>query len=129
MQSNARGLNRSESTKRPQPSPRPFLPFFGFLPLLLAAILPSSQASDANLTASLANGKIQLSWPADFSHYFLLQASEPVPIAWSELVVPTITDSDSTVHVTLDPTNSARFFQLTSGETLFDGSSLDAFRR
>src|SRR3954470_17021583 len=58
--------------------------------LVLAGAIQSSIASDPNLLAILANGKIQLSWPSDFSHYFLLKASDPVPAAWSELVVPSL---------------------------------------
>lgn len=99
------------------------------LPLLLviAGAIPSASASEPILTAVLAIGKIQLSWPADFSHYFLLEAPDPVSAAWRELVVPTLI-TNSTVRVTLDPTGSARFFELSSGDALFDGSSLDAFR-
>jgi hypothetical protein len=99
------------------------LPFL----LVLTGAIQSANASEPVLTALLVNGKIQLSWSADFSHYFLFEASEPVPAAWHELVVPTLI-ANSTVRVTLDPAGSARFFQLISGDPLFDGISLDAFR-
>ena len=55
------------------------------LVLVLLGAIPS-HASDPSLTATLTNGKIQLTWPADFSHYFLLEASEPTSTAWRELV-------------------------------------------
>src|ERR1041384_605205 len=106
---------------------RPAVPAIFTLMLILSRATPSSNASDPNLTAVLANGKIQLTWPSEFSHYFLLEASEPVPGAWHELVAATVV-SNSTVRVTLDPIGSSRFFQLLSGKALFDGSSLDAFR-
>jgi hypothetical protein len=95
--------------------------------LVLAGTIQSVNASDPTLTAVLRNGKIQISWPADFSHYFLLETSELVPGGWNEVVAPTLI-TNSTVRVTLDVVESARFFQLSSGEALFDGSSVGAFR-